>query len=192
MEAILEAASQILRRDGLEGAGTAAIAKRAGVSVGTLYQYFPNKEAVFDELIDRVLDQRAADRSQILQGALASDELGPAIVALIDALMALHAADPSLHHQLLRHEAASGQNRLQRYEEGMRALVASRLLAHADKTRPLDAPLAARVLVHAVMGVAERMAREDPALLGRAEVRREIAILVAGYLSPGNPVLGLG
>lgn len=45
-DAILEAASQILERDGLGAFNTNAVAGRAGVSVGTLYQYFPNKEAV--------------------------------------------------------------------------------------------------------------------------------------------------
>jgi len=44
--AILEATSQVLRREGLEGCTTTKIAERAGVSVGTLYQYFPNKNWV--------------------------------------------------------------------------------------------------------------------------------------------------
>ncbi len=45
-DAILEAASQILERDGPRAFNTNAVAERAGVSVGTLYQYFPDKEAV--------------------------------------------------------------------------------------------------------------------------------------------------
>ena len=45
-EAIVEAAAQILERDGAAGFNTNAIAARAGVSIGTLYQYFPDKAAV--------------------------------------------------------------------------------------------------------------------------------------------------
>jgi AcrR family transcriptional regulator len=45
-EAILEAASQILERDGAAGFNTNAVAERAGVSIGTLYQYFPDKTAI--------------------------------------------------------------------------------------------------------------------------------------------------
>ena len=45
-EAILEAASQILERDGAVGFNTNAVAERAGVSIGTLYQYFPDKTAI--------------------------------------------------------------------------------------------------------------------------------------------------
>ncbi|HEY2710476.1 MAG TPA: helix-turn-helix domain-containing protein [Caulobacteraceae bacterium] len=45
-EAIVEAASQILERDGAGAFNTNAVAERAGVSIGTLYQYFPDKQAI--------------------------------------------------------------------------------------------------------------------------------------------------
>jgi AcrR family transcriptional regulator len=46
VRAILEAAAQVLEREGLEGATTDRIAERAGVSIGSLYQYFPSKQAI--------------------------------------------------------------------------------------------------------------------------------------------------
>ena len=49
--AILEAAARILETDGLAGYSTNAIARRAGVSVGSLYQYFPGKDAITRALI---------------------------------------------------------------------------------------------------------------------------------------------
>ena len=48
---ILEASARILESDGLRGFNTNAIAERAGVSVGSLYQYFPNKDAIVLALI---------------------------------------------------------------------------------------------------------------------------------------------
>ncbi len=188
VEAILEATAQVLRRDALEGCTTAGIAKRAGVSVGTLYQYFPNKEAVYDALIDRLLDERVATRAALLARDLEVFDMGPATTMLIDDLMAVHLADPKLQHQLHRYEAASGLERLDRYQQRMRDIVASQLERYAEHCRPLDPQLAARILVHAVTGVIERMAREDPEMPARPEVRREVAALVAGYLSPSNPV----
>ncbi|QGZ63268.1 TetR/AcrR family transcriptional regulator [Paraburkholderia acidisoli] len=53
VEAILEAAARILEQGGLAGYTTNAIAERAGVSVGSLYQYFPNRDALTAALIER-------------------------------------------------------------------------------------------------------------------------------------------
>jgi AcrR family transcriptional regulator len=52
-EAILEAASQIIERDGAAGFNTNRVAERAGVSIGTLYQYFPDKHAVLVAAAER-------------------------------------------------------------------------------------------------------------------------------------------
>jgi AcrR family transcriptional regulator len=53
VEAIVEAAARILETAGLEGYTTNAVAERAGVSIGSLYQYFPNKDAITLALIAR-------------------------------------------------------------------------------------------------------------------------------------------
>jgi AcrR family transcriptional regulator len=53
VESIIEAAAQILETDGIEGFNTNAIARRAGVSIGSLYQYFPGKDALTVALIQR-------------------------------------------------------------------------------------------------------------------------------------------
>ena len=53
VEAILEGAAHILERHGLDACTTNAIAARAGVSIGSLYQYFPTKDAVTVALIER-------------------------------------------------------------------------------------------------------------------------------------------
>jgi AcrR family transcriptional regulator len=73
-EAILEAASQILERDGADGFNTNAVAERAGVSIGTLYQYFPDKTAILLAAAQREAAHGAesglADRPKALLRAL--------------------------------------------------------------------------------------------------------------------------
>jgi AcrR family transcriptional regulator len=70
-DAILEAASQILERDGMEGFNTNAVAARAGVSVGTLYQYFADKQAVLLAAADRAFSRASlASRQRVLLRAL--------------------------------------------------------------------------------------------------------------------------
>ncbi len=53
VEAIYEASARILEEDGLAGLNTNLVAERAGVSVGSLYQYFPSKEAILAGLLRR-------------------------------------------------------------------------------------------------------------------------------------------
>jgi AcrR family transcriptional regulator len=63
VEALLEAAAQVLELRGLEGYNTNAVARRAGASVGTLYQYFPGKDALTLALLlreDRLFHEAAA------------------------------------------------------------------------------------------------------------------------------------
>ncbi|TDC70945.1 TetR/AcrR family transcriptional regulator [Actinomadura sp. GC306] len=61
VERILEAATRVLSERGYDGASTNRIAKAAGLSNGSLYQYFPNKDAIVIAVLDRFAD-RLADR----------------------------------------------------------------------------------------------------------------------------------
>jgi AcrR family transcriptional regulator len=96
VKAILEAAARILEREGFEGYTTNAVAERAGVSIGSLYQYFPNKDAITKALIQRetsalLADIDAIDRSDPTQGilhliraAVAHQLRRPALARLLD------------------------------------------------------------------------------------------------------------
>ena len=68
VEAILQAATYILRRRGYAALTTNAIAERAGVNIASLYQYFPNKEAVFVELCRRHAEESRRRANEILEG----------------------------------------------------------------------------------------------------------------------------
>jgi AcrR family transcriptional regulator len=59
-EAIVEAAAQVLERDGAAAFSTGAVAERAGVSIGTLYQYFPDKQAILAAAARRELGEGSA------------------------------------------------------------------------------------------------------------------------------------
>jgi len=62
-DAILEAAAQVLERDGPAGFNTASVAERAGVSIGTLYQYFPDKQAILLAAAEREVSGEAPPRA---------------------------------------------------------------------------------------------------------------------------------
>ena len=77
MDAILEATIQVLLSGGKEQLTTTRVAARAGVSVGTLYQYFPNKSALLQAALRRHLDEVSEAVGRIVRdGRRASDILG--------------------------------------------------------------------------------------------------------------------
>ncbi len=78
VEVILEAATRVLARESLEGFNTNRIAAVAGVSVGSIYQYFPNKAALVSALIDRAQAALAASLRRLLldtEGGSLADSL---------------------------------------------------------------------------------------------------------------------
>lgn len=96
VEAIISAAAQVLVEQGYEGATTARVADRAGVSVGSLYQYFPNKEALVADLITRHADEIV----DIMRRALEDPShrtLDDGLRAMVEACAAAHRLDPALH-----------------------------------------------------------------------------------------------
>lgn len=79
MEAIVEAAARVLERNGAESYTTNTVAEVAGVSIGSLYQYFPNKDAITRTLIEREVRAVAADA----RAALLTSDLDEALFALV-------------------------------------------------------------------------------------------------------------
>ncbi len=98
--AILDATIQILEREGIDTTTTTRIAEVAGVSVGTLYQYFPHRDAILNALQDREFERAIA----LMQRVLSDDNLQKApretVRAVVSGLAGLYAACPALHRVL--------------------------------------------------------------------------------------------
>src|SRR5262249_55124463 len=105
VEAILEAAAEILVRDGYERLTTNRIADRAGVNVASLYQYFPGKEAIVAELRRR---HGAAERSAAREALVPRRGRGldGTVRALVAGGVAPHAVAPALHRAFAEHMPA--------------------------------------------------------------------------------------
>lgn len=104
VEVILIAAKDVLLRAGVQGFNTNAVAQRAGVSVGSLYQFFPGKEAILATL---VRDMRRDMLSDLVAAYEASttEDLDSGIGALIDASLRHHLRAPELTDLLEQVEA---------------------------------------------------------------------------------------
>lgn len=98
VRALLDATARVLVKEGFAKASTNRIAEVAGVSVGSLYQYFPSKEALVATLIDRHNQQvMQAVRGEL--AAVVNSPLAQAVRKLVAAVKA-HRIDPRLHRVL--------------------------------------------------------------------------------------------
>ena len=99
VDTILDAAARVLRKHGYDDTTTNRVAEIAGVSVGSVYQYFPNKEAMVHALIERHDAAMWAVFTDHVTTAIGRP-FADAVPAVIDALFAAHLVDPDLHRVL--------------------------------------------------------------------------------------------
>ncbi len=95
VDALIEATARILVKEGFDKASTNRIAEVAGVSVGSLYQYYPGKEA----LVAAVIDRHNQEIMQVVRGALAevaSQPIEKAVRRLVTVAIEAHRIDPKL------------------------------------------------------------------------------------------------
>ena len=184
VEAIMEAAAQILSRDGLASLNTNAIARRAGVSVGSVYEYFPNKQAIIDRLLDRHLQD---GEEALRQGAsaLPSTPTPRDIVhALVDGAVRLHQSDPQLHRVLSTVVPLSaGQiKRVEALREGLIGVVQMALAPHV-----IDPAIKATILVDTVDALTHRwLVDEVGTPVAPEQMSRELEGLLCAYIAAGQ------
>lgn len=183
VEVILEAAARILAAEGFEGATTNAIAQRAGVSIGSLYQYFPNKAALVRALNERHTGEVLTLFQQ--RFALVADApLPEAIRALVAGFVEAHRVNPALHRVLVAEEArVNARLETRRVEGEVAALIRAFLEARRADLRDVDPSLAAFLLVQALEAITHGAVMDRPDLLGDPLVD-EATKLLLGYLAP--------
>lgn len=177
VEVVLQAAAHILERQGLAGFTTNAIAAKAGVSIGSLYQYFPSKEAILARLTSDLL---ARDRALFAERLAQTEGLSleARAEAFVGAMLDAHDVERGLRAVLYESYPA-----VRRGDEvrALQALVieTSAALFASDPTfvaSGRDPRAVAAALFFAVNGVMHAWARPDPPF-DRAAVREEIVQL---------------
>lgn len=189
VEAILDAAARVLRTDGVDAMTTNRVAEVAGVSVGSLYQYFPNKQALVRALLERHDAEMWTVFTHHATAALGRP-FAEALPQVIDALFAAHRVDPALHRALNEHTGHAGVRKL--IGDTIcraRTVVENMLRARADQHRIDDVATAALVIVESVEALIHA-AIELPDARAQA-VQRHAALLVLRYLeAPAAPAGG--
>jgi AcrR family transcriptional regulator len=177
VEVLLDAAARVLARHGYARATTNRIAEAAGVSVGTVYEYFSNKEGVFDALIRRELEALVvAFRAQGLAPDVALDTR---IESFLRAGMGAMRHGPELFRALEAVPGAIFRQQLAGARQLVTGLVEQLLAMHRDELRVADLGLAAFIVVSAVEGVGTNATRQ----VFDERLARELTSLVMLYLT---------
>lgn len=185
VDALIEATARILVREGFDKASTNRIAQQAGVSVGSLYQYYPSKEA----LVAAVIDRHNKDLMQVVRGALAEIAALPvekAVRKLIATAIDAHRLDPKLHRVLAEQIPRTGRlEKIEGFNRQYFELFRNYLEQHRDELRTSDLALAAFVCVTSIEALTHTAVLHRPEILSDEAVGTlvdEATRLVVRYL----------
>jgi AcrR family transcriptional regulator len=194
VETLHIAAIQVLIREGLSRCTTTRIAERAGMSVGSLYQYYPNRDSLLAAVLEEHLDGIAAAVEHAcheLQGKQLSEMASAFVVAFLSAKL----RDPEEAKALYAvAEERGGAALAARMRARIAATVAAMLMSAPD-ARFDDTATVATIALDALVGpIRTLLEGHAPAEL-EAHLERELTLLVTAYLQahqtrpecPGKP-----
>lgn len=183
VEVILEATARVLGERGYAGTNTNVVAERAGVSVGSVYQYFPNKDSMITALHERHADQMYVAIDKVLDASRARSLRGH-VQAMVRALLAAHQVEPDLHRVLEKefpffdapHEESAADNSIFRR-------VRQLLEEHRAEVAPRNLDLATWIVLRTIESLVHAAVIEPPPEFEVAAIEAAIVDTLMGYLS---------
>ena len=197
-DAVLEAAAQVFEAEGYARGTTNRIAERAGVSIGSLYQYFPNKDAILVALLEQHVEEAVAFLSSKLAEAIQDPPpLKQLLTRIVAATVQLHTRRPALHRVLFE-EAPKPPAVLEHWQAVEQQLIdlVAPLLQRASEVHVTDPQLAAYLVVHTTEHLSHEFVLHSAGPFTEQQFVDEVVKLLHGYLVPGGQagrgVAGLG
>ena len=183
VEAIVKATARVLVDEGYDRASTNRIAHAAGVSIGSLYQYFPSKEALVAALVETHAQRmRAALDGALLQSV--PDTLPARARVLVKGMMAAYRVDPQLHHVLCQEVPKVGElQNVYGFEQHLADVCRTHLFSVGEPLRLTDVDRAVFLLDNAVPGVIRAAIQADAAGEKDERLAEELTDMIVRYLS---------
>ena len=179
VDAILEAALRAFERFGYEDATTRRIAELAGMSVGSLYQYFRSRDALLATILERHVAQ-VLEELELRFRRFEREPLHVLARQLVAAVVALHARSPRLHAVLAGNEPKMFQDPLLKRLDRAIASMLSTYWARHPELPPFDIERGVFAINRACIGLlhqSDERAGPDP------QAERDMVWLVLGYLA---------
>ncbi len=189
VDALIEATARVLIKEGYDRASTNKIAAVAGVSIGSLYQYFPNKEA----LVAAVIERHTQELSQRVHSALLKVGGRPIEIGvreLVAAAIDGHRLDPKLHRVLADEVPRTGRlENIEAVERYAHVFLRDYLEVHRSEIDVANLDLAAFILVTTVEALTHSAVLSRPDILADEKAGAfidEVTRLVLRYLRPSS------
>jgi AcrR family transcriptional regulator len=183
VNAILDATARILVERGYAATSTNAVAERAGVSVGSLYQYFPNKNSLINALHTRHIERMKA----LIEAALAQAmhvSLEDGVSGLIDAAVEAHRFEADLHRvlaqQLVGLDVVEPHDS---FDQVLEDRVVALLARHRAEVTLPDLRLAAYMLLHSSHALIHAVVFQRPQGVSLKRASREIVQMLCAYVT---------
>jgi AcrR family transcriptional regulator len=186
VSAVLDATIRIFEQEGPEAATTSRIAEVAGVSVGTLYQYFANRDAILDALQAREFERASELMQRLLftEPRLSERELARRVVAQ---LLALYRAAPALHCVLaVEGLRVTPTERVHAFDRHIVDTIRRFLPLLGGKLRRRKLEASAFVIYQSVRATMLAYMLERPPEMEDADVVEELSDLIVRYLIRAN------
>jgi AcrR family transcriptional regulator len=182
VDAIFEATIQVLLNDGPSRLNTTRVAHRAGVSVGTLYQYFPNKQALLFAVLERHLAMVADAIEKACEDNLCAtvERIAEAVVkAYLGARMAQTEAAPALYLVAIELDARELIESATRRSE----TAIERMLSTASDGRFADPHVIAQTMTAVIYGTVPVFCKQVLAPAAGSEAEKQLTIMFRSYLA---------
>ena len=186
VSAIVEAGRRLLVAEGPQALTTNRIAERAGVSIGSLYRYFENKEAIVAAICEGETGRELDGIREAARWEIEDLPLGEALARLVDFQLERHRRLLGLggdHYRARQHEfSLTTRVGSDTVERRLREL----LLRHRERVRVRDAGQAAFVIARGISAIVRRAVDERPEKLAEPAFRDELVDLLCAYVL-GDP-----
>lgn len=179
VERMLDASAELLDDIGYEALTTTLIAQRAGVAIGSLYQFFPGKRAVVQALVQRNHDRFVAAVAQQLQGQ-SSDHWWDAVELLLDIYIRMYRHVPGFSTVPFRDAVSLPSRRHEDADGYVMSDSLCRALSRQMNGTPGETPLPISIAIEAADGLFRFAFHLDPG--GEPRVIAEAKSLIKNYL----------
>ena len=183
VDAIIQATARVLVEDGYDRASTNRIAQAAGVSIGSLYQYFPSKEALVAALVETHVDRMLEAVTRILDTDTEPSDLHASADTLVRALIAAYRVDPKLHHVLCQEVPKIGDlRRIYEFEQTLADVIRRHLQSLRHQIRHQNIDRAVFLLINAVPSVIRAAIEGDSEGINDPLLRADLTDMILRYL----------